>query len=371
MASAPEAVQGEPITTDPQEVARLFRDMGLVGAGGAGFPTYFKYLKPTPTLIVNCEEGEPGYEADKLLLVSYPDRFKAMFDALREIFGFEEIIVGAKAKDQAMLDPLKASHGFEIQYTDSIYGNGEERWLTKAITGKEVPGKALPASVGVTVNNVETIYNMYRALFHNEPVIDKYINIYGEVESPRVYCTPLGTYTIDLMARSGVDTSRGHNLMCIDGGPMMGDMADLRVHAVLKKTNGVLVTEKAIYVGDQAEFATLPGQEPPTWDDTLPQIMKKLGLVRYLDWHPERITQLGNDEIRRVRVFLQHALTPIVKASIPTVAVGDEVERGQMVAKPLEGAIEDIKTLSVAQHASIDGVVTEVTDAYIAIERDE
>lgn len=370
MATASEAVQGEPITKDPQEVARIFRDMGLVGAGGAGFPTYFKYLNSTPTLIVNCEEGEPGYEADKLLLATYPDLFKATFDALWEIFGFEEIIVGAKEKDQEMLDPLKDSHGFDVQYTDSIYGNGEERWLTKAITGKDVPGRALPASVGVTVNNVETIYNMYRALFENEPVVDKFINIYGEVENPRVYRTPVGTYTIDLLSRSGIDTSRDHNLMCIDGGPMMGDMADLRVHAVLKKTNGVLVTEKAIYVGDQAEFATLPGQEPPTWDDTLPEIMRKLGLLRYLDWHPDQITVLGNDDIRRVRVYLQHALTPIVKASIPTVEVGDEVQRGQMVAKPLDGPIADIKALSVAQHASIDGVVTDVTDAYIAIERD-
>ena len=358
----------EPITKDPKEVVRLFRDMGLVGAGGAGFPTYFKYIKPTPILIVNCEEGEPGYEADKLLLRKYADEFKLIFDALYEIFGFEKIIIGAKDKDKKVLDPLKESHGFEISYTPSKYGFGEERWLTKAVTGREVKGRALPATVGVTVNNVETLFNMYRALFLGEPVLDKYVNVYGEVAEPRVYCTPVGAFSVDMLGATGIDTSRCHHLMVIDGGPMMGDLVDLRTHAILKKTNGLLVVDKALYVADQVPFRPLPGQPTPTWEDTLPEIMTKLGLLPYLDWHPEDFLDV-RDQIKRVRIYLTHTLTPIVKASVPCVQVGDKVKRGQMVAKPLEGPIEDIKTLSVAQHASIDGTVKEVTDEYILIEQ--
>ncbi len=358
-----------PITKDPKEVVKLFREMGLVGAGGAGFPTYFKYIKPTPILIVNCEEGEPGYEADKLLLRKYADEFKLIFDALYEIFGFERIVIGAKEKDKELLDPLKESHGFEIVYTPSKYGFGEERWLTKAVTGREVQGRALPATVGVTVNNVETVFNMYRALFLGEPVLDKYVNVYGEVAEPRVYLTPVGAFSVDMLGATGIDTGRGHHLMVIDGGPMMGDLVDLRTHAILKKTNGLLVTDKARYVADQAPFRPLPGQPAPTWDDTLPEIMTKLGLRRYLDWHPEDFLDVRG-QIRRVRIYLTHTLTPIVKASVPCVRVGDKVKRGQVVAKPLEGPLEDIKTLSVAQHASIDGTVKEITDEYILIEQD-
>jgi len=359
----------EPLTKDPKEVVKLFRDMGLVGAGGAGFPTYFKYLRPTPILIVNCEEGEPGYEADKLLLRKYADEFKLIFDALYEIFGFEKIIIGAKDKDKEVLDPLKESHGFEISYTPSKYGFGEERWLTKAVTGREVKGRALPATVGVTVNNVETVFNMYRALFLGEPVLDKYVNVYGEVAEPRVYVTPVGAFSVDMLGATGIDTGRCHHLMVIDGGPMMGDLVDLRTHAILKKTNGLLVADKALYVADQTSFRSLTGQPAPTWEDTLPEIMAKLGQLPYLDWHPEDFLDV-RDQIKRVRIYLTHTLTPIVKASVPCVSVGDKVKRGQMVAKPLEGPIEDIKTLSVAQHASIDGTVKEITDEYILIEQD-
>ncbi len=352
---------------DPKEVVRILRDMGLVGAGGAGFPTYFKYLRPTPILIVNCEEGEPGYEADKLLLSTYADQIKEVFDALKRVFGFERIVIGAKEKDKEMLDPLKKSHGFEIAYTPSVYGMGEERWLTKAVTGREVIGRALPSSVGVTVNNVETIYNMYLALFEEKPVTDKYVNVYGEVAQAQVFCAPVGAWTIDLLARVGINTSRSNQLMVIDGGPMMGDLADVKIHAILKKTNGLLVTDKARYVGDQVSFEPLPGQPPPTWEDTLPRIMEKLGLSKYLNWKPKEFVDVRG-EIKRVRLFLNQD-GPAAKPSIPVVQVGDRVRRGQLIAKPIDGPIEEFKNLSVALHASIDGVVREITSEYIVIEQ--
>lgn len=358
-----------PVTKDPKEAATLFRDMGLVGAGGAGFPTYFKYLRPTPMLILNCEEGEPGYEADKVLLINHADEFKEIFDLMTEIFGFEEIIIGAKEKDKGVLDPLGESHGFKLAYSPSTYGYGEERWLTKAVTGIEIEGRALPASVGVTVNNVETLWNMHQALFHNQPVVDKFINVYGEVANPTVFKAPVGTFSIDLICQAGIDTSRMHNLMVIDGGPMMGDMADLSLHSLLKKTNGLLIVDKALYVADQVGLKELPGQAPPTWEDTLPRIMEKLGLAKYLDWNPQEIHDV-TDQIDRVRLYLNHCLTPIVKSSVPVVSVGDVVKKGQVVAKPVDGTVDDFKALSTALHASIDGVVREVTDTYITIRKD-
>jgi len=356
------------VTTKAAEAVQLFRDMGLIGAGGAGFPTYFKYLRPTPILAVNCEEGEPGYEANKILLHQCANQFAEVFEALKTIFGFKRVVIGAKEKDKEKLEPLRTSHGFDIVYTPSLYGYGEEHWLTKIITGIELPKNKLPAVAGVIVNNVETLYNMYLALFEHQPVIQKYLNVYGEVPQQRVVLAPVGALAIDLIGHVGVDTSRGHNLMVIDGGPLMGDLVDLSVHSIIKKTNGLLVTDKLRYQADQSALKSLPGQSPPSWEDTLPRAMEKLGLQRYLNWHPRPEDVLDvRSETRRVRLALNQG-GPAAKRSVPVVEVGDRVEKGQLIAKPLEGAITDFSKLSVALHASIDGVVRAVTERYIDIE---
>ena len=356
------------VTTKAAEAVQLFRDMGLIGAGGAGFPTYFKYLRPTPILAVNCEEGEPGYEANKILLHQCANQFAEVFEALKTIFGFKRVVIGAKEKDKEKLEPLRTSHGFDIVYTPSLYGYGEEHWLTKIITGIELPKNKLPAVAGVIVNNVETLYNMYLALFEHQPVIQKYLNVYGEVPQQRVVLAPVGALAIDLIGHVGVDTSRGHNLMVIDGGPLMGDLVDLSVHSIIKKTNGLLVTDKLRYQADQSALKSLPGQSPPSWEDTLPRAMEKLGLQRYLNWHPRPEDVLDvRSETRRVRLALNQG-GPAAKRSVPVVEVGDRVEKWQLIAKPLEGAITDFSKLSVALHASIDGVVRAVTERYIDIE---
>lgn len=348
-------VKAEPLTKDPQEVVRLFREMGLVGAGGAGFPTYFKYIHPTPTLIVNAEEGEPGFAADKLLLKEHVEEFELILNSLKEIFGFEKIYIGAKEKDRDKLAPLEDR--FNIVYTPSLYGMGEERWLTKSVTGIEVPPDKYPPELGVTVNNVETVYNMYRALFLNKPVTQKYLNVYGEVAEPRVYLAPVGTYVMDLLGMTGVITENSHELMCIDGGPMMGDRVDVGSHAVKKTSNGLLVTDRGMF--------QRRSERNPAWDETLPEIMKKLEIERYLDWEPEEIHDIGS-EVRRVKLFLKQCLG---QPSRPLVEEGQEVEEGELLGSSVEGEFDDFKCLSVALHAPISGTVKEVAEEYIIIER--
>jgi Na+-translocating ferredoxin:NAD+ oxidoreductase RnfC subunit len=376
------------MTTDvqisPEEAVKKFREAGLMGAGGAGFPTYFKYNTKTKILVVNCEEGEPGYEADKLLLIKEADAFVKIFDYMREAFGFEQIIIGAKEKDQGKLDPLGEQYGFEFGYTPSIYGMGEERWLTKDVTGIEVPPDKIAPQMGVTVNNVETLYNMHQALFADLPVTEKYLNVYGEVAKQSVYRVPVGTYAADLLGHTGLDTSRSHDLTVIDGGPMMGDLVSgtskritdeglqqddrkLSEASVSKKTNGYLVVDKGLYVADQAAFKHLKGETTPGWEDTLPVIMGKMGLERYLDWSPsvEDLVIL-DDEIKRVRIAMKQGFGG---ASIPTVSVGDAVSKGDVIAKPIADDVTDFKSISVYHHASIDGKVTEVADTHVCIER--
>ncbi|MFQ5794780.1 MAG: hypothetical protein ACE5JP_07010 [Candidatus Bipolaricaulia bacterium] len=355
-----------PEVNSPEQVVEVFRNAGLVGAGGAGFPTYFKYLNPPPILIVNAEEGEPGYEADKLILHNYVDEFQEVLNTLKEIFGFERIIIGAKDKDEDDLKYLEDK--FEIAYTESTYGMGEERWLTKAVTGIEVPADEIPPQYGVTVNNVETVYNMYRALFLEQPVTDKFFNVYGEVAEQRVYLAPIGTYVVDILGITGVITTRSHKLMVIDGGPMMGDRVDVGQYGIKKTTNGLLIAEKSLYSGNQQAFKYLEDKDVPIWGDTLPVIMDKLGLSRYLDWdpQPDDIIDL-RDKVERVRISVQQ--NQVGKPSQPTVEVGQEVKVGDVIGEPVEGDIKDIANLSIALHASIDGVVKEVSEDAIVIER--
>ncbi len=376
------------MTTDvklsTEETVQKFREAGLMGAGGAGFPTYFKYNTPTRILLINCEEGEPGYEADKLLLTKEADAFVKIFEFMKEAYGYEEILIGAKEKDQKMLDPLGEKFGFEFRYTPSIYGMGEERWLTKDATGIEVPPDKIAPQVGVTVNNVETLYNMYRALFDDAPVTDKYLNVYGEVAKQTVYRVPVGTYTVDLLGHTGIDTSNSHNLTVIDGGPMMGDIVsgqskritdegletedrNLGEASVTKKTNGYLIVDKGFYVADQAAFKHKDGENTPGWEDTLPVIMGKMGLERYLDWAPS-VDDLVilDDEIKRVRIAMKQGFGG---ASVPIVSKGDTVKKGDVIAKPISDDVTDFKSLSVFHHASIDGEVTEVADTHVCIER--
>lgn len=372
------------VTVKPEEAVKLFREMGLMGAGGAGFPTYFKYNSQTKILVVNCEEGEPGYEADKLLLAKYADAFVKIFEVLKETFGFEEIIIGAKEKDKAKLDPLAEQYGFEVRYTPSIYGMGEERWLTKDVTGIEVPANKIPPQVGVTVNNVETLYNMYRAVFEQAPVVDKYLNVYGEVAKQTVYRVPVGTYAADLLGLTGIDTARSHTLTVIDGGPMMGDLISgqskritddgllsedrkLTEASVSKKTNGYLVVDASLYTANQAAFKHLGDKTPPAWEDTLPGIMEKMGLERYLDWNPgvDDLVEL-TAEIKRVRIAMKQGFGA---PGVPTVEQGTKVKRGDVVAKPAGDDVTDFKSVSVYHHASIDGVVAEVDDAHVCIEQ--
>src|SRR5829696_4820324 len=122
------------------------RQAGIVGAGGGGFPTYFKWKNPQPNLIVNCTESEPGYWADKVLHREYFDEFLELFDVMKTIFGIERVIMGVHFKDEAKWVPRR------VELPD----------------GNKRPG--LPLDAGHIVNNTETLLNIYNAFFLGKPV---------------------------------------------------------------------------------------------------------------------------------------------------------------------------------------------------------
>jgi Na+-translocating ferredoxin:NAD+ oxidoreductase RnfC subunit len=126
-----------------EEAVEIMRQAGIVGAGGGGFPTYFKYKKPQPHLIVNATESEPGYWGDKLLHREYLDEFLQVMEAMKAIFGFEQISLGVHEKDREWFADYQehADDGvYDIRYVPNTYALGEEKTLVKHATETTVPG---------------------------------------------------------------------------------------------------------------------------------------------------------------------------------------------------------------------------------------
>jgi Na+-translocating ferredoxin:NAD+ oxidoreductase RnfC subunit len=125
-----------------EEAVEIMRQAGIVGAGGGGFPTYFKYKSPQPHLIVNATESEPGYWGDKLLHKEHLEEFLQVFDALKTIFGFEQISMGVHEKDREWFADY-AEHAddgvFDVRYVPNTYALGEEKTLVKHATDTRVP----------------------------------------------------------------------------------------------------------------------------------------------------------------------------------------------------------------------------------------
>src|ERR671932_403910 len=213
------------------------RQAGIIGAGGGGFPTYVKYKDPQPHLIVNATESEPGYQADKLMHKEYLDEFLLVYEALKAIFGFEQVSMCVHEKDREWFaDYAEHAEGglYEMRYVPNTYALGEEKMLIPHATATEVPWRVetsdgnrrpgMPLDVGIIVNNSETLFNVYRALFLGRPVTTKFLSVYGEKTDTKVYEVPIGASVTEVLRIAGMDVENSGHLTCIDGGPYLHDM---------------------------------------------------------------------------------------------------------------------------------------------------
>ena len=224
-----------------KDLKMRLREHGVVGAGGAGFPSYAKLSEQVDTVILNCAECEPLLKLHRQVLEAYT--YEILF-ALSEIVfatGAKRGIVAIKEHYRSALDALKAEIGtftqLSIHTMDSVYPAGDEIILIREVTGRTVqPGK-LPVSVGVTVCNVESVYNVYRSM-QGESVTDKYVTVAGEVNAPVTLRVPIGTRISELIAAAGGATSE--DVVFLSGGPMMGRIVS-GLDPVTKTTNAILV----------------------------------------------------------------------------------------------------------------------------------
>lgn len=262
-----------PWTEDPQwlnlskeEMLERIKVAGLVGLGGAAFPTYRKLNLPTDakvdTLIINGAECEPYLTSDHRLMleqsfsVIYGSWLIAKIIQVRKIYiGIEDNKMDAVSLLQEMVKELKLNqeptHPVEIivQATRTRYPQGSEKQLIEALVNRTVPPRKLPMHVGVVVQNVATAAAVYDAVRFRKPLMDRIVTVTGlGIEQPNNLLVPLGTSLEEIVRFCG--GIKSNTVKILNGGPMMGRTLPTVDVPVIKGTNGfVFMTEAETYLG--------------------------------------------------------------------------------------------------------------------------
>ena len=211
-----------------QELKQTLQNIGTVGAGGAGFPTYAKLDERAEIILMNCAECEPLLKLHRQLLEQRAEDILRAFDRIAQTVGAKEAIIGIKREYKATLKAIDryidAYPNMRVQLLDGAYPMGDEVVLIYEATGRVIRPGGLPIEEGVAVFNVETVYNVYRGMENSTPVIDKLVTVVGEVEHPITVRIPLGASIKDVIAYAGETTTK--NPVYLIGGPMMGNLAE-------------------------------------------------------------------------------------------------------------------------------------------------
>ncbi|MEE9465769.1 MAG: 4Fe-4S dicluster domain-containing protein [Candidatus Neomarinimicrobiota bacterium] len=229
-----------PETATPTDLTKLARECGVIGAGGAGFPTYRKLESSLDIVIANGAECEPLLYKDQHLMEHYASDVVAGLLALQQATGAGRAVIGIKAKNLAALAAVRsaiAGTKIEVSELDDVYPAGDEVDLVHHVIGRQIPTGGLPLEVGVVVNNVETLVNLHRA-GRGEPVTHKLISVVGAVAEPRTFWVPVGVSYSQVLAFCGGATVP--EVAIVDGGPMMGRVS-LDLETPITKTCGGLI----------------------------------------------------------------------------------------------------------------------------------
>jgi Na+-translocating ferredoxin:NAD+ oxidoreductase RnfC subunit len=214
-------------------------EAGVVGAGGAGFPTHVKLAARADTVLINAAECEPLLHKDKEVLREYADLVLEGLAAAIDLVGARRGVVGIKAKYQDVVELLepKLTASMDIVPLRDAYPAGDEFILVYDVLGRVIPPGGIPLDVGAVVVNVETAMNV--ALAADRPVTEKYLTIAGAVANPITLRVPLGVTLAECVAAAGGPTVPDPNYVV--GGVMMGYVEDRHDALVDKTTGGVIV----------------------------------------------------------------------------------------------------------------------------------
>jgi len=228
----------------PEEIRKIVLDAGIVGMGGASFPTHIKLNPPKPvrTLIINGAECEPYLTSDARLMVEKTAQISEGIYLVARCLGIKEIYIGIEDnKPEAIKAFSKTS--FKVKVLKSDYPQGGEKQLIQNILGKQIPRGKLPFDIGVLVQNVATVYAIYEAVYKGKPLYERLVTVTGScVQNPRNLLVRLGTPIKNLIEFCG--PLKEEPAKIIIGGPMMGIAQYTDEVPIIKSSGGLLLMNK-------------------------------------------------------------------------------------------------------------------------------
>lgn len=236
----------------PDELRNMVQDAGIVGMGGATFPTHVKLSppkeKPVNIAILNGAECEPYLTSDHRLMLDRPTEIIEGLKIIMKILGVKKGYVGIESNKPDAVEAMRraASNSPEIEVwpLKVKYPQGAEKMLIKAITGRTVPAGGLPMDVGVVVHNVGTAAAVYDAVRFGRPLIERYVTVTGRgVKEPKNFIARIGTPFSQLIEEAGGLTDQAAKV--IAGGPMMGISQYTLDVPVIKGTSGITVLPRS------------------------------------------------------------------------------------------------------------------------------
>lgn len=253
---------GDPATLTPEQIRHVILDAGIVGLGGATFPSHVKYApvegKKVETVILNGVECEPYLTADHRLMLERSQRIVAGLGYIMRSVGCDKGVIAIEDNKMDAVALLKQAagsvNGVSVTVLKEKYPQGSEKQLIYACTGKQVPVGGLPLAVGVIVNNVGTAAAVADAVEHGIPLIERYVTVSGPgIRNPANYLARIGTLFSDLIAQSGGCTGEVERI--IAGGPMMGKTVFSERLPVVKGTSGIVVVARETQPPQGKEYA--------------------------------------------------------------------------------------------------------------------
>lgn len=242
----------------PEELMQIIREAGIVGMGGATFPTHVKLssgLGKVDTIIVNVSECEPYIVADDRLCQEYPAEVVSGLQIIMKVLGLDSAHIALEdnkpAAAKALKQAMEGKDGIVLDILPSKYPQGAEKQLIYAVTGRQVPSGGLPAAVGCAVFNAGTCKAIHDAVYDGMPLIRRIVTVSGDiVMEPKNLLVPIGTSFNELLEAVG---HKENPYKVLSGGPMMGAAQyDLAV-PVIKGTNAVTILgQKNKYIVENA-----------------------------------------------------------------------------------------------------------------------
>ena len=231
------------------ELSKIFKECGVVGAGGAGFPSYAKLNEKADTIILNCAECEPLLKLHRQVMAEYAYEIIYALNEVKLATGAKEVIIAIKPNYKqaikAIEEVLPSFENTRIGLLPPVYPSGDEVVTIYEVTGRVVPAGKLPIEVGCIVYNVETMLNAYYAITENKPVTHKYCTVTGAVKNPVTLKLPLGMKVSEVIKLAGGTTIPEYEI--VSGGPMTGRLTS-ESDVVTKTSNAYIILPPSHFV---------------------------------------------------------------------------------------------------------------------------